>query len=137
MAEKEKPNISGRDSGAIDPRREIIYSPVVISHITENISDLFRTRLKGKESIQIHYTSQMNSKPHLGTTMSLMTAFALGNHLSIDYNIPTKLNFNVLENAPTEQKVVNDLTYTKMYHDIYRGGTPVSEIYINSFIGLY
>lgn len=78
----------------------------------------------------------MNSRPHLGTTMSLMTAFALGSHLSEDYKIPAKLNFNVLENAPTEQKVINGITYTKMYHDIYRGGTPVSELYLNSFIGL-
>ena len=116
MSDKERVKIEGNNqskeiSGVTEPRKEVIYSPVVISHITDNISDLFKSRLRDKNSIQIHYTSQMNSRPHLGTMMSLMTAFALGQHLSSDFNMPSILNFNVLENAPSESKVVDGLVY--------------------------
>ncbi|MGI0141524.1 MAG: hypothetical protein ACREBF_02630 [Candidatus Micrarchaeales archaeon] len=92
------------------PEKPLVYPPVVIAHITSDIADLFKPRLVGKESIQLHYSAQMNSHPHLGTVLSLMTAFRLGEYLSEKCNIPAKLKFEVLENVPRL------LTFTSHHH---------------------
>lgn len=75
----------------------------------------------------------MNSYPHLGSVLSLMTAFAVSERLADRFGIPPKLTFEVLENAPKEQKVVGGLVYAKMHCDTYENGTPLSEIYLSSF----
>lgn len=113
--------------------KPLVYPPVVIAHITNDITDLFAPRIKDKQSIQVHYSAQMNSHPHLGSVLSLMTAFATAKKLSDRFAIPAKLKFEVLENAPKEQKVVNGLTYAKMHSDTQIDNVPLSEIYLKSF----
>ena len=56
--------------------KQVLYPPVVIAHITKEVTDLFAPRMTGKEEIQMHYSAQMNSYPHMGTVLSLITAFA-------------------------------------------------------------
>ena len=99
-------------------QRQILYPPVVIAHITKDVMDLFAPRVKDKSKVQIHYSTQMNSYPHLGTVLSLMTAFAIGKRLQMTFDMPVRLKFEVLENAPGETKIANELTYTKMLSDI-------------------
>jgi extradiol dioxygenase family protein len=118
----------------VEPKqREVLYPPVVIAHITKDITDLFVPRIADKTEIQMHYSAQMNSHPHLGTVLSLMTAFALGEKLSTRFGIPTKLKFEVLENAPGERIEVNGRVYTKMLCDTLKDGVPLSDIYLESF----
>ncbi len=113
--------------------KPLVYPPVVIAHITNDVTDLFAPRIKDKQSIQIHFSAQMNSHPHLGSVLSIMTAFAIAEKLSNRFAIPAKIKFEALENAPKEQKVVNGLTYAKMHCDTYVGEGPLSEVYLNSF----
>jgi hypothetical protein len=117
-------------------KRPVLYPPVVIAHITSDVTDLFASRMREKEAIQMHYSAQMNSHPHLGTVLSLMTAFELGEHLSSRFRVPAKLKFEVLENAPAVQKVVNGLTYSKMHSDVYSEGISSSQKHLNSFVEL-
>ncbi len=106
----------------------------MIAHITKDITDLFVPRMEDKTEIQMHYSAQMNSHPHLGTVLSLMTTFALGESLSDRFDVPVKLKFEVLENAPKEKIEAKGLTYTKMLSDTLVDGVPLSEIHLNSFV---
>lgn len=119
-----------------DERRQVLYPPVVIAHITKDIMDLFAPKVKGKSEVQIHYSAQMNSYPHLGTVLSLMTAFAIGKRLQMTFNIPVRLKFEVLENAPGETKLVNGLTYTKMLSDTIVENESLSDKHLKSFIDI-
>ena len=87
-----------------------------------------------KVEIQMHYSAQMNSHPHMGTVLSLMTAFALGQRLSARFDVPVKLKFEALENAPKEKVEVKGLTYTKMLSDTLVEGVPLSDIHLKSFV---
>ena len=93
-------------------------------------------RMADKTEIQMHYSAQMNSHPHMGTVLSLMTAFALGERLASRFKVPVTLKFEVLENAPREKVEANGLVYTKMLSDTYVDGVPISEIHLRSFIRL-
>ena len=108
--------------------------PVVIAHITKEITDLFAPRMTDKVEIQMYYSAKMNSHPHMGTVLSLMTAFALGQHLSARFDVPVKLKFEALENAPKEKVEVKGLTYTKMLSDTLVEGVPLSDIHLKSFV---
>jgi|GEM_PF-574662 len=114
-------------------KKPLVYPPVVIAHITNDITDLFLSKIKSKQSIQVHYSAQMNSHPHLGSILSLMTAFAVTEKLSNRFEIPAKIKFEVLENAPKEQKIINGLIYTKMHCNTYIDKMPLSSIYLKSF----
>ncbi len=117
-------------------QRQILYPPVVIAHITKDVMDLFAPRVKDKSKVQIHYSTQMNSYPHLGTVLSLMTAFAIGKRLQMTFDMPVRLKFEVLENAPGETKIANELTYTKMLSDIIIENESLSDKHLKSFIDL-
>ena len=106
---------------------------MVIAHITSDITDLFSVKLRGKNAIQMHYSAQMNSYPHMGTVMSLMAGFSLGTRLKERYRIPIELRFEVLENVPGEQKVVQGITYAKMRCDNIVNGVAETETYLASF----
>jgi ssDNA-binding Zn-finger/Zn-ribbon topoisomerase 1 len=113
--------------------KPLVYPPVVIAHITKDITYLFLSKIKSKQSIQVHYSAQMNSHPHLGSILSLMTAFATTEKLSNRFEIPSKIKFEVLENAPKEQEIINGLVYAKMHCDTYVDNVPLSSIYLKSF----
>ena len=98
--------------------------------------DLFVPRIKNKSEVQIHYSAQMNSYPHLGTVLSLMVAFAIGERLHRTFSIPVRLKFEVLENAPGETKTINGLTYTKMLSDTIVEDESRSDKHLKSFINL-
>ena len=122
-------------SGSEKPKfdKPVVYPPVVIAHITSNITDLFVNKMQRKEEIQLHYSAQMNSHPHMGTVMSLMTAFSLGQRLEERFKVPISLRFEVLENVPGEQKKVDGITYAKMRCDTMVNGVPETDIYLKSF----
>lgn len=116
--------------------KPVVYPPVVIAHITSDITDLFVSKMQGRQEIQMHYSAQMNSHPHMGTVMSLMTAFSLGQRLEERFKVPISLKFEVLENVPGEQKRIGGITYAKMRCDTMINGVPETDIYLRSFRGM-
>ncbi len=112
---------------------EVIYPSVVIAHINKSMRDYFRWRVENKAEIQIHYSSQPNGHPHLGTITSLMTAFTIGEFLQETFNIPTWILFEQLENAPGYKIDKNGMTYQLMLCDTPLENSTKLEIYMNSF----
>lgn len=114
-------------------KRPLVYPPVVIAHIAQNIGDLIEPKIRGKDSVEIHYSAQMNGHPHLGTMTSLGVAFAAGEYIQKRFNKPAVIKFEVLENAPAVKMDHRGKIYDKMYCDVIENGRPLSEEYLDSF----
>ena len=93
---------------------KVVYPPVGIAHITKDLSDLISSRFGKSTKINIHSSAQPNSYPHLGTTATLMSAFALGKHLKDKFKVPVTLKFEYDNNSPAEKVKVDDVIYSKM-----------------------
>lgn len=111
----------------------VFYPPVGIAHISSDICDLVRSRLKGKTNIIINCSSQPNSHPHLGSITTFMTAFAIGQHLHKKLGLPVSLVFDELENAPGKKIVVNEVEYQLSLANVYQDGQSLADLYIKSF----
>ena len=61
--------------------KPLVYPPVVIAHIVNDLKDYFEPKIKGKSSVNIHYSAQLNGHPHMGTLTSLASAFAVGEYI--------------------------------------------------------
>lgn len=122
-----------QSKGKINMKNPVVYPPIVIVHLAKSITDLVRPKMIGKKSIEIHYSAQMNGHPHLGTITSLGCAFSIGKKLSEEFGIPSKIKFEVLENAPAVKIERNGKIYDKMHCDTYENGKKLSETYLDSF----
>ena len=88
-----------------------------MAHILTDPSQLYSKRTGGLEQIIIHFSSQINGIPHLGTITTLGTAFALGRFLEQRLNMPAKVMFAALENSPGELHYHEGIEYTKLLSD--------------------
>jgi len=126
-------------NGIIETKRALSgvqYPPVVIAHINKTMEDYFRWRVNGKDGIQIHYSSQPNGHPHLGTITSIMTAFALGDFLQEKFDIPAEVTFEQLENALGYKIEKKGITYQLMLCDTPLENSTKLDTYMKSFKGL-
>jgi len=114
------------------PSKPVLYPPVVIAHVVRDLRDLYASKVVGKNSIEIHYSVQLNGYPHMGTLMSLATAFAVGKNFSLNFGIPAKVKLLALENAPAQIKQINGLQYCKTQANTLVRDKPKSEIYMSS-----
>lgn len=105
----------------------VFYPPVGIAYVTKDLSDLIKYKLHNKKKIIINTSSQPNSIPHLGTLMTIMTAFALAKKFNNDFNIDVQVQFDELENSPFEKKKINNIIYTKSLCDVYEKGISLSD----------
>lgn len=113
--------------------KPVVYPPVVIAHIVNSLKDYFGPKIKGKSSVDIHYSAQLNGHPHMGTLTSLASAFVVGEYIQREFNIQPLIKFEALENAPIEKNQVGDREYCRMHRHHYVGGVPLSEIHMASF----
>jgi len=115
-------------------KREVFFPPVGIVHITNNITDLIKYKLKGKNKVIINTSAQPNSSPHLGTITTIMSCFALAKHIKTTLNIDSEIQFDELENSPCE-KVEYDgvLYYRDQKHSYNENGKTFEEINMNGF----
>lgn len=116
-----------------DDEKPLVYPPVVLAHIINDLKDYFEPKIKGKSSVHIHYSAQLNGHPHIGTLTSLASAFAVGEYIQRKFNVPSNIQFEALENAPIEKKQIGNRSYCKMHSHHYIDGIPISEIYMSSF----
>ena len=114
----------------------ILYPPTIIGHITQDIADLFAGKVEEKDSIKVMYGCQLNGKPHLGTTISLMCAYALAEQLQERFQKPASLVFGALENGPGEKREVDGILYQRMLCDTYRDGRSLADINLETFADL-
>tara|TARA_Y100000310_G_scaffold343257_1_gene450021 strand:+ start:861 stop:1955 length:1095 start_codon:yes stop_codon:yes gene_type:complete len=117
-------------------KNPILYPPTIIGHITDHIADLFRHRVKGKDMIKVGYGCQLNGQPHLGTAISLMSTYALAEHLQEKLELPAEVVFGALENGPGEKREVDGILYQRMLCDIYEGSRSLADIHLDTFTSL-
>lgn len=93
--------------------KNILYPPVVIAHISRDLSDLVIPYINDKSYIEVYLSSQPNSNPHLGTLTTFASAFALAYNLRARFGLDSKVTLEALDNAPTSKRKVNGFTYFK------------------------
>ena len=113
--------------------KPLVYPPVVIAHIVNNLKDYLNQKVQDKSSVDIHYSAQLNGHPHMGTLTSLATAFTIGEYIQREFDIPPIIKFEALENAPIEKNQIGDREYCKMHSYHYVDGVPLSEVHMTSF----
>lgn len=113
--------------------REVFYPPVGIAHVTKNLIDLILYKYKGQKKIIINTSAQPNSSPHLGTITTLMTAFALASKIRDDLKVDTEIQFDELENSPSEIiEYEGEIYYRDQRHSFYNKKSK-EEINMNRF----
>jgi len=94
-------------------RKQILYPPVVAAHISRDLGDLVAPHIKNYDEIEVYFSSQPNSHPHLGTLTTVSSAFALAYHLRNRFSLDSRVTFEALDNAPTLKREINGFTYFK------------------------
>jgi hypothetical protein len=94
-------------------RKQILYPPVVAAHISRDLGDLVAPYIDDQREIEVYFSSQPNSRPHLGTLTTVSSAFALAYHLKARFGLDSKVTFEALDNAPAMKREVNGFTYFK------------------------
>lgn len=118
-------------------RFENVFYPVGgIANICNNISELFKERVKDKECIHLVVSAQLNSFPHIGTVINFMSAFALGVYLRKTLSKRVDVTFDALDNVSAETIRVGDDTYYISLRDKIVDGTCVADKYLPGFIDL-
>ena len=112
---------------------KVFYPPVGIAHILDDLIDLIKYRIDGKEKIIINTSSQPNGVPHLGTLMSLACVFAFAEHIRDKFQIHTEVLFDELENCPGKREYTENAVICKSLSDVYENGISRAEYYMNFF----
>lgn len=100
----------------------LVFAPVGIAHLTHDNVDLLRHAVAGKSCIRVTTAAQVNGRPHLGTVLTVLTAFALAKHASEVLEIPALVVFDALENVPGERVMIEGTTYTRSVGDLAAQG---------------
>ena len=109
------------------------YPPVVIAYMNKTMENYLKWRLRGKDEVQLHFSFQPNSHPHLGTITGVMVSFALGEFIREKFSLDSSVLFEQLENAPGYKKKVNGITYQLMLCDTPFEGSTKLDVYMSSF----
>lgn len=112
---------------------DIVFPPVGIAHITSNIADLVQYDISGKKRIHVHCASQPNSYPHLGTITTLMTAFAVAEHIGDYYGLTPEVRFEEIDNSPAEKVIKNGVTYSRSVKQVKESDLAKNEKYMRVF----
>ena len=114
--------------------KPVDFSAGGMSLVIKDLSDLLIDRVEGIEEIVINTSSHPNSSPHLGTLTTIATAFLLAKKFQDKFSVPTKVEFDELENSPSEKVEEH---YFKSLGDSVKDGRALSEIYIDTYIVIF
>lgn len=114
----------------------IHFSKGGMSLILNNLSDIIKDDIVtiNPKKIIINTSSQPNSKPHLGTLTTLMTAFALAEKFQLEFKIPAMVRFDELENSPYE---INKPYYISLGEFKFADGNSVADNNMNTYIEIF
>jgi hypothetical protein len=114
--------------------KPLVYPPVVLAHIVDNLADYFAPKIRDKDSVEIHYSAQLNGHPHMGTLTSLATAFTVGKYIAEIFGKEPVIKFEALDNAPVGKFSIDGREYCRMHAHHLVDGIPLSEIHMASFL---
>ena len=107
---------------------EVVYPPVGIAHITGQIPDLVADRAATAATLQIACAMQPKAAPHFGTSVVIMTAFALAQLCHDHFGKPATVLLDMLDNAPARTVTINDTEYTLCLSHARDGERTLAEI---------
>lgn len=118
--------------------RTVVYPVVGMSHITKDLSELIRYKIRDQKEILLNTSAQPNGSPHFGTITTLMTVFALASHLKDTLNMPVNIQFDELENSPGDKEEYNGITYYRNLSDSYRlDGIDIATYNMEKFLQIF
>lgn len=91
---------------------EIVYPPVGIAHIIDQIPDLIADRMATASRARVAIVMQPKAAPHFGTGIVIMTAFALARLFQDTFSKPATVLLDMLDNAPAQTSVIDGVEYT-------------------------
>jgi hypothetical protein len=107
---------------------EIVYPPVGITHIIDQIPDLIADRMATAGRVQVACAMQPKAAPHFGTGIVIMTAFALARLFQDTFGKPATVLLDMLDNAPAQTTVIDGIQYSLcLSHAAIDGGRSAAE----------
>ena len=106
---------------------EIVYPPVGIAHIIDQIPDLIADRMTAASRVQVACAMQPKAAPHFGTGIVILTAFALARLLQDTFGKPATVLLDMLDNAPAQTTVIDGTEYTLCLSHAIDGGHSAAE----------
>src|SRR6266566_6447469 len=91
---------------------EIVYPPIGIVHIIDQIPDLVADRMGTATQVRLGCAMQPKAVPHFGTGIVVMSAFALARLFQDTFGTPATVLLDMLDNAPAQAAVIDDVEYT-------------------------
>lgn len=81
----------------------LLFPPVGIAHVTDDLVDLCLRPPFGSSSIRVNTSAQPNSAPHVGSVLTILCSFALAKRVGTR-GAHASLLFDCLENAPATRR---------------------------------
>jgi hypothetical protein len=106
---------------------EIVYPPTGIVHIIDQIPDLVADRMGTAAQVRIACAMQPKAAPHFGTGIVVMSAFALARLFQDTFGTTGTVLLDMLDNAPAQATVINDVEYTLCLSHAQDGGQSAAD----------
>ncbi|MCT8351792.1 MULTISPECIES: hypothetical protein [Photorhabdus] len=90
------------------------FPRVGVTHLIKRIEDLYLDEIYSAESITLTTSSQPNSAPHVGTLLTFSYVFNIANYFKKKYAKKVNIVIDLLDNAPSQRKVINGVEYQYM-----------------------
>ena len=114
---------------------KIAYPTGGIANCLSDIEDLCYGYIEGKKSVVIMTAVQPNSIPHLGSVVTLCSAFAVAERIKKKYKIPVLIQLDELENSTGKSLVIENKRYVySLENSQYDNGRKMSDVYMSYFI---
>jgi hypothetical protein len=91
---------------------EIVYPPVGIAHIIDQIPDLIADRMTTASQTRVACAMQPKAAPHFGTGIVTLSAFALARLFQDTFGKPATVLLDMLDNAPARTTVIDGIEYS-------------------------
>jgi hypothetical protein len=107
---------------------EIVYPPVGIAHIIDQIPDLIADRMATASRIRVACAMQPKAAPHFGTGIVILSTFALARLFEDTFGKPATVLLDMLDNAPARTTVIDGIEYSLCLSHATDGGRSAADI---------
>jgi hypothetical protein len=106
---------------------EIVYPPVGIAHIIDQIPDLIADRMATASRVRVACAMQPKAAPHFGTGVVVFSAFALARLFQDTFGTPATVLLDMLDNAPARTTVIDGVEYSLCLSHAIDGGRSAAD----------
>lgn len=114
---------------------KVAYPVGGIANCISAIEDLCYGYIEGKKSVVIVTAVQPNSIPHLGSVVTLCSAFAFADRIKQKYDIPVTIQLDELENSTGKSLEIEGRKYVySLENSQYDNTRNMSDVYMGYFV---